>query len=62
MCRKQISEDSERTTQNALGLFEELEKQDNLGFDRLGTLKQILKQFKKRSKLKKVEEFEIEKR
>ena len=49
MCRKQISKDSGRTTQNALGLFEELEKQYNLGTDRLGILKQILKQLKKRS-------------
>ena len=62
MRRKQISKDSERTTQNALGLFEELEKQDNLGIDRLGTLKQILKQLKKRSMLKKVEEFEIKRK
>ena len=62
MCRKQISKDSGRTTQNALGLFEELEKQDNLGIDRLGTLKQILKQLKKRSMLKKVEEFEIKRK
>ena len=49
MCRKQISKDSGRTTQNALGLFEEFEKQYNLGIDRLGILKQILKQLKKRS-------------
>ena len=62
MCRKQISKDSERTTQNSLGLFEEHEKQDNLGIDRLGTLKQISKQLKKRSMLKKVKEFEIKRK
>ena len=48
MCRKQISKDSGRINQNALGLFEDLEKQYNLGTDRLGILKQILKQLKKR--------------
>ena len=62
MCRKQISKDSGRTTQNALGLFEELEKQYNLGIDRLGILKQILKQLKKRSILEKVEGFEIKRK
>ena len=62
MCRKQISKGSEITTQNVLGLFEELEKQDNLGIDRLGTLKEILKQLKNRSMLKKVEEFEIKRK
>ena len=62
MCRKQISKDSGRTTQNALGLFEELEKQYNLGIDRLGILKHILKQLKKRSILKKVEGFEIKRK
>ena len=62
MCRKQISKDSGRTTQNALGLFEELEKQYNLGIDRLGILKQSLKQSKKRSTLKKVEGFEIKRK
>ena len=62
MCRKQISKDSGRTTQNALGLYEELEKQYNLGIDRLGILKQISKQLKKRSILKKVEGFEIKRK
>ena len=62
MCRKQISKDSGRTTQNALGLFEDLEKQYNLGIDRLGILKQILKQLKKRSILEKVEGFEIKRK
>ena len=62
MCRKLISEGSEGTIQNALGLFKELEKQDNLGMDRLENLKQILKQLKNRPMLKKVEEFEIKRR
>ena len=62
MYRKQISKGSKITTQNVLGLFEELEKQNNLGFDRLGTLKEILKQLKNRSMLKKVEEFEIKRK
>ena len=62
MCRKQISKDSGRTTQNALGLFKDLEKQYNLGIDRLGILKQILKQLKKRSILEKVEGFEIKRK
>ena len=62
MCRKQISKGSKITIQNVLGLFEELEKQDNLGIDRLGILKEILKQSKNRSMLKKVEEFEIKKK
>ena len=62
MCRKLISEGSEGTIQNALGLFKELEKQDNLGMDRLENLKQILKQLKNRPMLKKVEEFEIKRK
>ena len=62
MCRKQILKDSGRTTQNALGLFEDLEKQYNLGIDRLGILKQILKQLKKRSILEKMEGFEIKRK
>ena len=62
MCRKLISEGSEETIKDALGLFKELEKQDNLGMDRLENLKQILKQLKNRPMLKKVEEFEIKRK
>ena len=62
MCREQISEDSKGKITNALELFEELEKQGNLGIDRLGTLKEILNQLKKRSMLKEVEEFEIKRK
>ena len=37
---------------NALELIGELEKQGNFGIDRLGTLKEILNQLKKRSMVK----------
>ena len=59
MCREEIAKGSEENIRDVLTLFEELEKQDRLGIDRLDTLKEILKQMKKRSLLKKVEEFEI---
>ena len=62
MCTKKISEGSEGTIKSARGLFKELEKQGYLGIDRLESLKDILKQLKKRSMLKKVEEFEIKRR
>ena len=61
MCTKKISEGSEGTIKSARG-FKELEKQGYLGIDRLENLKEILKQSKKRSMLKKVEEFEIKRR
>ena len=57
MCTKKISEGSEGTIKSARGEFKELEKQSYQGIDRLETLKQILKQLKKRSMPKKVEEF-----
>ena len=44
---------------NYFELFEELESQGYLEIDWLGTLKQILKQLKIRSMLKKMEVFEI---
>lgn len=59
MCREEIAEGSEENIRDVLTLFKELEKQNRLGIDRLDTLKEILKQMKKRSLLKKVEEFEI---
>ena len=46
MCRKQITKGNERTIQNTLELFEKLEKWDQLGINRLETLKKILKQLK----------------
>ena len=58
MCREEIAKDREEI-RDVLTLFEELEKQNRLGIDRLDTLKEILKQMKKRPLLKKVEEFEI---
>ena len=62
MCTKKISKDSEGTIKSIRGLFKELEKQGYLGIDRLENLKQILKQLKKRSMLRKVEEFEIKRK
>lgn len=59
MCREEIAKGSEENIRHVLTLFKELEKQNRLGIDRLDTLKEILKQLKKRSLLKKVEEFEI---
>jgi len=59
MCREKIAESSEEKVRDVLTLFKELEKRNGLGIDRLDTLKEILKQMKKRSLLKKVEEFEI---
>ena len=59
MCREEIAKGSEENIRDVLTLFQELEKQNRLGIDRLDTLKEILKQMKKRSLLKKVEEFEI---
>lgn len=59
MCREEIANVSEENIRDVLTLFKELEKQNRLGIDRLDTLKEILKQLKKRSLLKKVEEFEI---
>ena len=46
MCRKQITKGNERTIENALELFEKLEKWDKLGINRLETFKKILKQLK----------------
>ena len=43
MCRKQITKGSERTIQNALELFEKLEKWDKLGINWLETLKKDFK-------------------
>ena len=59
MCRNAIAKGSKRNIQDVLTLFEELERNNHLGIDRLDTLKGILTQMKKRSLLKKVEEFEI---
>ena len=59
MCRNEIVKGSHRNIRDVLTLFEELERNNRLGIDRLDTLKEILTQMKKRSLLKKVEEFEI---
>ncbi|XP_078345189.1 uncharacterized protein LOC144630690 [Oculina patagonica] len=62
MCREEIVKGSGRNIPDVLTLFEELEKQNCLGIDRLDTLKEILTRMKKRSLLKKVEEFEIKRK
>ena len=59
MCRDDIAKGSEDSIQDVLTLFKELENQNRLEIDRLDTLKEILKKVKKRTLLKKVEEFEI---
>ena len=63
MCRsdlpKACMKDSITTV---LTLFEELEKNNRLGIDRLDTLKNILTLLKKRSLLKKVDEFEAKRK
>ncbi|XP_078345172.1 uncharacterized protein LOC144630676 isoform X5 [Oculina patagonica] len=62
MCRDEIAKGSEENIGDVLALFKELEKHNSLGIDRLDTLKEILTQMKKRSLLKKVEEFEIKRK
>ena len=59
MCSEEIPESSAENIPDVLTLFKELEKHNRLGIDRLDILKEILKQMKKRSLLRKVEEFEI---
>jgi len=59
MCREEIAKGSQRNIPDVLTLFEELERNNSLGIDRLDTLKEILTQMKKPSLLKKVKEFEI---
>ena len=58
MCSDEIPENSVENIRDVLALFRELEKHNRLGIDLLDILKDILKQMKKRSLLKKVEEFE----
>ena len=62
MCKDEIGKGSGGNIRDVLTLFDELEKQNRLGIDRLDTLKEILTQMKKRSLLKKVEEFEIKRK
>ena len=58
MCRKEITKGNASNIHDVLALFEELERHNRLGIDRLDTLKEMLTQLKKRSLLKKVEDFE----
>ena len=62
MCRDDIEAGSEDRIQDVLTLFKELEKENHLRIDRLDTLKEILPRMKKRSLLKKVEEFDIKRK
>lgn len=62
MCKDEIAKGSERNIRDVLTLFEELEKQNRLGIDRLDILKEILTQVKEKSLLRKVEKFEIKRK
>ena len=59
MCREEIAKGNQSNIRDVLTLFEELERNNSLGIDRLDTLIEILTQMKKPSLLKKVREFEI---
>lgn len=58
MCREKIPEERDGQIQDVRTLFKELEKQNNLGIDRLGILKEILSETEQNDLLKEVEEFE----
>lgn len=58
MCRRTIPEVSSGQIQDVRSLFKVLENQNNLGIDRLDTLKAILTETDQNDLLKKVEEFE----
>ena len=59
MCRSDLPKTCMKDSiTTVLTLFEELEKNNRLGIDRLDTLKNILTLLKKRSLRKKVDEFE----
>ena len=62
MCRDDIPNGSEDSIQDVLTLFKKLENQNCLGIDRMEMLKETLKMLKKRSLLKKVEEFQIKRK
>ena len=58
MCRGNISQESEGQIRNVRSLFKELEKQNNLEYDRLDVLKGILIETEKNDLLRELEEFE----
>ena len=58
MCRGKISQESEGQIQDVRSLFKELEKQNNLEYDRLDILKRILIETDKNDLLRALEEFE----
>lgn len=53
MCRKEIAKGSQGSIRDVLTLFEELERNNRLGIDRLDILKQILTQIKNDHSLRK---------
>lgn len=57
MCRDKLPGGGD-SIPNVLALFEELERRNHLGIDRLDTVKEILDRMKKRAMVKKVEDFE----
>ena len=58
MCRGNISQESQGQIQDVRSLFKELEKQNNLEYDRLDILKGILIETEKNDLLRELEEFE----
>ena len=58
MCRGKISQESEAQIRDVRSLFKELEKQNNLEYDRLDILKGILIETGKNDLLRELEEFE----
>lgn len=58
MCTGNIHKGAQDSVQNILELFKVLEKQSRLGIDNLEMLKEILRVLKAKSLLKKVKEFE----
>ena len=58
MCRGNISQESQGQIQDVRSLFKELEKQNNLEYDRLDILKGILIETEENDLLRELEEFE----
>ena len=58
MCRGNISQESEAQIRDVRSLFKELEKQNNLEYDRLDILKGILIETEENDLLRELEEFE----
>jgi len=58
LCEGLITEGSENNIQNVASLFKELERQNNVGIDRLNLLKSVLKGMRKWPLVDEVEKFE----